>query len=71
MPTEITISSISGTTPFDVYICNDPITTCIYVDTISSAPYTFNVPSLLNNQSSYNLRIIDNSGCKVEENLTL
>ena len=71
MPTEITITSISGTTPFDVYICNDPITTCVYVDTISSAPYTFNVPSLLDSQTSYYLRIIDNNGCRVEENLSI
>ena len=73
MPTEVTITSVSGATPFDVYICDDPITTCIYVDTITVAylPYVFNVPSLLDGQTSYNLKVVDNNGCTVESNLSL
>jgi hypothetical protein len=73
MPTEITITSVSGATPFDVYICNDPSTTCVYVDTITVAniPYSFNVPSILDGQTSYNLKVVDNNGCTVDDNLTL
>ena len=71
MPTEITINTISGATPFDVYICDDPITVCVYIDTISTVPYVFNVPSLLDGQTSYNLKVVDNNGCSVEENLIL
>jgi hypothetical protein len=73
MPTEITITSVSGATPFNVYICDDPIITCVYVDTITVAniPYSFNVPSILDGQTSYNLKVVDNNGCTVEENLTL
>lgn len=69
MPTEITINTLSGTPPFDVYICDDPIITCIYVDTISVTPYTFNVPSLIDGNSSYNLTVVDDTGCSVELNL--
>jgi hypothetical protein len=71
MPTEITINTISGATPFDVYICDDPITICVYIDTISTVPYVFNIPSLLDGQTSYNLKVVDNNGCSVEENLIL
>ena len=72
MPTEITITSVSGATPFDVYICDDPITLCVYVDTItvSNVPFSFNVPSILDGQTSYNLKVVDNNGCSVEDNLT-
>ena len=69
MPTQITITTISGVQPYDIYICDDPITTCIYISTISTVPYVFNVPTLLDGQSSYNLKIVDNNGCSVEENL--
>jgi hypothetical protein len=69
MPTQITINTISGVQPYDIYICDDPITTCIYISTISTVPYVFNVPTLLDGQSSYNLKIVDNNGCSVEENL--
>ena len=73
MPTEITITSVSGATPFNVYICDDPITTCVYVDTITVAniSYSFNVPSILDGQTSYNLKVVDNNGCTVEDNLIL
>lgn len=71
MPTQITINTISGLQPYDVYICDDPLTTCIYIDTISSVPYVFDVPTLLDGQTSYNLKIVDDNGCSVIENLTL
>jgi hypothetical protein len=71
MPTQITINTISGVQPYDVYICDDPVTTCIYVSTISTVPYVFNIPTLLDGQSSYNLKIVDDNGCSVIENLVL
>lgn len=71
MPTEITINTISGSQPFDVYICDNPSVTCIYIDTITSAPYVFNVPSILDGQSSYNLKIVDDNGCTIIQNLEL
>lgn len=71
MPTNITINNITGTTPFDIYICDDPITTCIYVDTITSLPYTFVVPTIIDGQFSYNLKVIDELNCTVIQNLIL
>lgn len=71
MPTEITISSITGAQPYDIYICDDPVVSCLYVDTINSTPYVFNVPPLLDGQLSYNLKVVDNNGCTVLENLIL
>jgi len=69
MPTDITINNITGSTPFQVYVCDDPINTCVYVDTISSLPYVFQIPQILDGQSSYNLKIVDNNGCIIIENL--
>ena len=71
MPTNITINNITGTTPFDIYICDDPITTCVYVDTITTLPYTFSVPIILDGQLSYNLKVIDEFNCVVIQNLIL
>lgn len=71
MPTNITINNITGTTPFDIYICDDPITTCVYVDTITTLPYVFSVPIILDGQLSYNLKVIDELNCVVIQNLIL
>jgi len=63
MPTDITINDITGVTPFDIYVCNTGVTTCIYVDTISSLPYTFQVPLVIDGLSSYTLKVVDDDGC--------
>ena len=73
MPTTITINGLSGTSPYDVYLCDNPVSTCIYIDTItsSSLPYDFDVPSIMESQNDFNLKIIDDNGCEVIENLTV
>ena len=63
MPVDITINNISGASPYDVYLCNHPITFCVYIDTILSFPYVFEVPSIMLNDNKFNLKIVDNNGC--------
>jgi len=72
MPTDITINDITGQTPYDVYLCDDPETTCIYIDTITSLdfPYTFNVPFPLEALTSFTLKVVDDNECVVEQILT-
>ena len=70
MPTQITINSLSGASPYDIYLCDNPISTCVYITTTSTLPYVFDVPSIMESQTSFNLKMIDNNGCEVTQNLT-
>jgi hypothetical protein len=63
MAVQVTINSITGTSPFDIYICQVGGTGCFYMATISTLPYTFNIPSPYNTSSAYMLKIIDDKGC--------
>jgi hypothetical protein len=67
MPVQVTISTLSGTSPFDVYICQFNLTGCFYIDTITNAsiPYTFNVPAPYDTAESYCVKIIDDLGCVI------
>jgi hypothetical protein len=69
MPTQITISSITGAAPYDIYLCDNPLTTCIWIDTIISSqlPYIFDVPSIMESQTSFNIKVVDNNNCRVIE----
>ena len=69
MPTQITINSITGLPPFNIYISDDLLNPAIYVATITSVPYTFNVPIVFENLSEYVLKIVDSNGCIVYETL--
>ncbi len=65
MPINITINNITGTSPFNIYVCDNPVNSCVYIETIpsTSLPYTFVVPSILENQNDYTLKIEDDNGC--------
>lgn len=69
MPTDITISNITGQDPFDVYICDSGITVCYYVDTINSGdlPYVFEVPFVYSNLTSFNIKVVDNNNCPINQ----
>jgi hypothetical protein len=73
MPTQITISTLTGAQPFDVYSCDDTYNNCIYVATITSGqvPYNFDLPFIQEGMSSVGIRVIDNIGCIIDENLTI
>ncbi len=69
MPTQITINTITGLPPFNIYISDNILHPAIYVATISSAPYTFDVPIVFENLSEYVLKIVDSNGCTIYETL--
>lgn len=65
MPTQITISNVTGTSPYDIYLSPVDETNYFYMDQIVSSelPYTFIVPPRLQNQKQYCLRIKDGDNC--------
>ena len=71
MPIDITINNISGASPYDVYLCDNPVSVCVYIDTVSSLPYIFQVPSLMSNDNDFNLKIVDNNGCTTYQYLSV
>jgi hypothetical protein len=70
MPTQITINGITGASPFNIYLCDTP-THCVYINTISTTQYVFNVPTIWSELTSFNLKVIDNNGCQSVTNLTI
>lgn len=71
MPIDVTINNISGASPYDVYLCNNSVSICVYIDTISSLPYVFEVPFPMSNDTDFNLKIVDNNGCVTFQNLNI
>jgi hypothetical protein len=73
MPTNITINNVTGTQPFDVYVCDSPITTCIYVATINTVdiPYSFNIPPVYSSLTEFVVKVVDNNDCIVTDTLNI
>lgn len=73
MDTNITITSVTGTSPYDVYVCDTMYTTCVYVSTITSGqlPYSFMIPSIFSSFTSFVVKVVDDNNCVLIENIEL
>lgn len=63
MAIRVVINSITGASPYDVYICQPDNTGCFYIATINSTPYQFDIPTPYDNLDAYMLKIVDNFNC--------
>jgi hypothetical protein len=63
MPKVLTINDITGASPYNIYLCDNPVTLCVYVNTVTTLPYSFEIPQLLVNQNDYTLKVEDSNGC--------
>lgn len=64
MSESVTITSVTANTPVDIYYCTALSASCVYVATVSSFPYTFQVPDPYDNDD-YVIKIIDSESCEV------
>jgi hypothetical protein len=63
MAVQVTIDSITGQSPYNVFVCQPNGSACFYITTITSTPYVFDIPSPYNTSPAYMLKIIDNQNC--------
>jgi hypothetical protein len=73
MDTNITITSITGISPYDVYVCDTGYTTCVYVSTINSGdlPYSIMIPSIFSSFTDFVVKVIDDNDCVITENINI
>ena len=63
MGVQVTISSLTGNSPYDLYVCDTSLTACTYVVTFSSPPYVFDLPAPYDTASDFCIKIVDAEGC--------
>jgi hypothetical protein len=64
MPINLEINAITGTSPYDIYICDTSLSNCIYISTITTldltpGPYPFPIPLIYQNTTNLVLKIVD------------
>jgi hypothetical protein len=62
MSQQVTILSVTANTPVDVYYCDSFSASCVFVDSVSVFPYTFDVPPPYD-ETDIVIKIIDNESC--------
>ena len=64
MSQDVTISSVTANTPVDIYYCDSMSASCVYVATVATFPYTFEVPDPYDN-GDFIVKIIDTQSCEI------
>ena len=62
MSQQVTILSVTANTPVDVYYCDSFSANCVFVDSVTVFPYTFDVPPPYD-ETNIVIKIIDNQAC--------
>lgn len=65
MAIQVTVNGITGTSPFDIYICQSGGTGCFYITGTSETSFVFDIPQPYDNQTSYMLKVVDDYGCVI------
>jgi len=58
----VTITSVTANTPVEIYYCDSMSASCVYVGTVSTFPFSFDVPDPYD-LTDYIVKIIDVNGC--------
>lgn len=69
----VTITTLTGASPFDVYLCDNLYNNCIYIDTIitSEIPYSFIVPASFENLTTVGVKVIDDVNCVIKNTVEI
>ena len=67
MSCTVQINSISGTSPFDIYMCDIGLVQCIFIETVTSPTYPIILtpPSTLVGATTVVVKIVDGNGCSI------
>ena len=64
MSQEVIISSVTANTPVDIYYCDSMSASCVYVATVSTFPYTFDVLDPYD-YTDFVIKIVDTQSCEI------
>ena len=66
MPNIVQINGITGTSPYDIYVCDITLNYCFsaFTTTTITPPFQFPVPPPLDNTTEIILKIVDSLGCE-------
>ena len=66
----IRINDITGVEPYNIFLCDEVLSLCVYVTPINNSdiPYEFEPPSLLQSNTSYVVKVIDSRPCEIISN---
>jgi uncharacterized membrane protein len=67
MASQITITGITGASPYNVFVCDTLGTNCVFVGVFITPPQTIILPSTFDYAPAVLIKIVDNNACIMEQ----
>lgn len=64
MASSITITSVTGSSPYNIYVCNSLGGGCIYVGSATTVPISFTLPTIFDYAPLVTIKIVDSDLCQ-------
>lgn len=64
MAASVTITSTTGTSPYQVYVCNVLGAYCNFVGSATTMPYSVTLPAMFNTAPAVMIKVIDSNNCE-------
>ena len=63
----VEITSVTGSSPYNIYICDVDLINCTWISTITSGnlPYSFELPFIFSNYPNFAVKVVDSSNCNM------
>ena len=73
MNKQITIVTLTGSAPYDIYLCDNTYNNCMYIDTINGydLPHSFLVPYTFLGFTEVGVKVIDNNNCTIKGTISI
>ena len=73
MAKQITINTLTGSSPYNIYLCTNTFTQCTWVSTINDSfiPYSFLIPANYENLSTVGVKVIDFDKCEIKSTINI
>lgn len=60
---KVFIDTVTGQSPYDVYVCNSNTQNCFFIDTFTSIPFEFIIPPPIDLSNNFCIKVQDNNNC--------
>jgi hypothetical protein len=63
----VEITSVTGSSPYNIYICDVDLINCTWISTITSGnlPYSFELPFIFSNYPNFAVKVVDSFNCNM------
>jgi hypothetical protein len=62
---QVTINNITGSSPYNIYVCDSNQENCFWISIIDTLPYNFIIPPPYDIMNEFCIKVVDSNACNI------